>query len=324
MSAELNATQLKKIKIQTRICIGIVAFILSCILLPRLLLNNYNWPLSVIKKCDTISHDSLVKYGRKLIEHTAFYLGPQGVISQQTNGMNCQNCHLEAGTKSYGNNYLAVAANYPKFRPRSGTIESVKKRINDCIERSLNGKKLDTNSLEMRAMEAYVLWVGRGVPAKSKPRNAGIAKLNYLNRAANPEMGKNEYTAFCARCHGSAGEGVKKGSEYLYPPLWGNHSFNQGAGLYRVSTLAGFLRYNMPNGASFENPGLTEEQSWDIAAYIESLPRPDMDISHDWPDISQKPVDHPFGPYADTFSENTHKYGPFNKMKIQKNIARNK
>ena len=32
---------------------------------------------------------------------------------------------------------------------------------------------------------------------------------------------------------------------------------------------------------------------------------------NDYPDISKKPIDDPFGPYADTFSESQHKYGPF-------------
>ena len=34
-------------------------------------------------------------------------------------------------------------------------------------------------------------------------------------------------------------------------------------------------------------------------------------VPKDWPDISKKPVDPPFGPYVDVFSEQQHKYGPF-------------
>ena len=33
--------------------------------------------------------------------------------------------------------------------------------------------------------------------------------------------------------------------------------------------------------------------------------------SHDFPDLLDKPVDTPYGPYADGFSEEQHKYGPF-------------
>lgn len=31
--------------------------------------------------------------------------------------------------------------------------------------------------------------------------------------------------------------------------------------------------------------------------------------------ISKKPIDHPFGPYADSFSEQQHKLGPFGPIK---------
>jgi thiosulfate dehydrogenase len=60
---------------------------------------------------NTASED--VKYGRELIMHTSQYLGPNGSVLKITNGMNCQNCHLDAGTKTFGNNYSAVASTYP-------------------------------------------------------------------------------------------------------------------------------------------------------------------------------------------------------------------
>jgi len=85
----------------------------------------------------------LVVYGRELIAHTSNYLGPKGSVKQISNGMNCQNCHLNAGTQPWGNNYFAVQSTYPKFRARSGTKENQIKRVNDCFERSLNGKALD-------------------------------------------------------------------------------------------------------------------------------------------------------------------------------------
>src|SRR6218665_1139638 len=91
-----------------------------------------------------------IRYGRELIAHTAQYLGPNGSIRQMSNGMNCQNCHLQAGTQPWGNNYFAVYSTYPRFRARSGTKESIVKRVNDCLERSLNGKALDSTSYEMQ------------------------------------------------------------------------------------------------------------------------------------------------------------------------------
>ena len=135
----------------------------------------------------------LVKYGQELITHTSEYLGPKGNVTQISNGMNCQNCHLNAGTQPWGNNYFAVQANYPKFRERSGAVENQVKRVNDCFERSLNGKALDSTSREMKAILAYIKWVGSDVPKKTTPRGAGIFKVKGLKRANNPEKGRLVY-----------------------------------------------------------------------------------------------------------------------------------
>lgn len=256
----------------------------------------------------------LISYGRELVRHTSVYLGPQGKIMHTTNGMNCQNCHLEAGTKFFGNNYSAVASTYPKRRDRSGTIESIEKRVNDCIERSLNGKAIANDSKEMRALVAYITWVGKDVEKDTIPLGAGIIKPPYLDRAADTIRGKAVYQKTCERCHGidAKGQLAVNGLEWKYPPLCGENSFNIGAGLLRLSRMAGYVKMNMPNDlATSDKPLLTDEEAWDVCAYIASLPRPSKDLSSDWPDISTKPVDHPFGPYIDGFSETQHKYGPF-------------
>jgi thiosulfate dehydrogenase len=258
----------------------------------------------------------LVRYGRELVTNTAQYLGPQGSVAQVTNGMNCQNCHLEAGTKHFGNNYSAVAATYPRYRARSGTVETVAKRVNDCVQRSLNGQALDSTGRELRAIRAYILWLGQGVEKGKRPKGVGLAELAYMDRAASPSNGQKIYLTKCQTCHQADGQGLAKpdGRGYVYPPLWGRHSYNNGAGLYRLSRFAGYVWANMPLGATAENPQLTEEEAWDVAAYVNSQPRPDVRqtiMAHDWPDLKGKPIDHPFGPFADPFSEKQHKFGPF-------------
>lgn len=263
------------------------------------------------------SEGERIRYGKELIVHTALYLGPFGSVSQKTNGMNCGNCHLRAGTSVFGNNYSAVASTYPKFRARSGTIESVEKRINDCIERSLNGEALPAGSHELEAISAYILWVGKDVGKGTVPVGAGIPDIPLLAEAADPEIGKPLYARHCSRCHGANAAGVRKshGREWLYPPLAGDSSYNTGAGMYRLSRLAGFIKANMPFGQTYDRPLLTDNEAWHIAAYINSLPRPIMDLARDWPDLHTKPFDHPFGPYTDSFTELQHKYGPFGPIK---------
>lgn len=272
-----------------------------------------SWVPPEISSLGNSSKDQLIKYGKELISNTAWYIGPRGKVMQTSNGMNCQNCHLEAGTKRFGNNYGAVASTYPKFRDRSGSIESIYKRVNDCIERSLNGKALDTSNKEMQAIQAYILWLGESVEKGKKPPGSGLAELSFLDRAADPVKGKKVYLEKCRSCHQTNGEGQlrENGIAYEYPPLWGKNSYTIGAGLYRLSRFASYVKSNMPLGANHENPQLSDEEAWDVAAYVNSQERPFKNIRTDWPNIASKPVDHPFGPFADKFTERQHKYGPF-------------
>lgn len=264
-----------------------------------------------------------IKYGRELIANTAEYLGPNGKVKAISNGLNCQNCHLQAGTAPLGNNYGAVASTYPKVRARSGQSEDIPKRINDCFERSLNGQPLERNSKEMIAMVAYMEWLGKEVPKGEKPKGVGIYEVPLLDRAADPVKGKLVYDNQCVSCHQADGQGMPRqdGLGYIYPPLWGEHSYNQGAGLFRLSRFAGYVKANMPLGATYQNPMLSDEEAWDVAAYVNSLERPSKDLSGDWPDISKKPMDHPFGPFSDEFTEEQHKFGPFKPIQEAKQKA---
>ncbi len=271
------------------------------------------WTAPDISTITDAKQKEQVEYGKELIAHTAKYLGPNGSVLKISNGMNCQNCHLDAGTKIWGNNYGSVASLYPKFRARSGAIENIYKRVNDCIERSLNGNALDTNGKEMQAIVSYIEFLGSNVEKGKKAEGSGFKDLAYTDRAADPEKGKLVYTARCQSCHLPNGEGIFNGdkTEYTFPPLWGKNSYNDGAGLYRIGNFAKFVKNNMPQGATYENPQLTDEEAWDVAAYVNSQSRPHINVPKDWPDKSKKPIDHPFGPYADNFSEQQHKYGPY-------------
>jgi len=260
-----------------------------------------------------LEEKKLILYGKELVSNTSLFLGPKGSVKAISNGMNCQNCHLKAGTAPWGNNYSAVASTYPKFRARSGAVESIANRVNDCLERSLNGRSLPDTSLELQAFISYIRWVGSNVPKGVVPAGSGIVSVKYLNRPANPAHGEQVYILKCGRCHGAAGDGLMNAERtgYVYPPLWGPHSYNDAAGLFRLSKLAGYVKENMPFGTTYKKTELTDEEAWDVAAFINSQPRPHKKFIHDWPNINTKPVDLPFGPYADTFSQTQHKYGPF-------------
>jgi thiosulfate dehydrogenase len=254
----------------------------------------------------------LIRYGKKLISSTSKYYGPDGSIGHNANGMNCQNCHLEAGTRAWAGNFGSVASLYPRFGDRRGNTETINQRISDCFERSMNGKAPDSNSLEVVAMNAYIRWVGKDVKKGKKPRGTGLEILAYMERPADTAKGKVLYAQKCQLCHGMNGEGKPDSAKgYLYPPLWGKHSYNSSAGLFRLSKFASFIKDNMPFGSSYVNEQLTTEEAWDIAAFVNSQPRTIKKFKQDWPNMLLKPVDLPDGPFPDSFPTAMHKYGPF-------------
>ena len=274
---------------------------------------NELWQAPSEDEIPTDATGDLIRYGKELTVNTSKYLGPKGIIAQVSNNTNCQNCHIAAGTQNFANPFSSVASTYPKYRDRSGRIESVEFRVNECLQRSMNGTPIDSSSLEMKAFVAFLKWVGKDVPKGVRPKGSATKALPYLQRAANKEKGKTIYINNCQRCHGANGEGIisHDSTSYTYPPLWGDHSFNVSAGMYQLSKLAGFIKNNMPFGITWQNPQLSDEEAWDVAAFITSQQRPVKLFSYDWPDISKKPADYPFGPYADSFPNIQHKFGPF-------------
>lgn len=233
------------------------------------------------------------------------------------NNLACQNCHLEAGTKAFAAPYIGIKEQFPQFSKRTGKDIILADRINGCMERSMNGKKLPVNSKEMNAMIAYMEWLSRDMPkefVKNDFIGNGFVKIEIPNRPVNLSNGKIIYKNQCSSCHQENGEGQKKQKQngYIYPPLWGNDSYNHGAGMNRVLTAAKFIKANMPFGASAENPILTDEEAYDVAGYIDSMERPiKQGVEKDYPTLKLKPISSPYPPYADTFSMQQHQLGPF-------------
>jgi thiosulfate dehydrogenase len=86
----------------------------------------------------------------------------------------------------------------------------------------------------------------------------------------------------------------------------------------RLLTIAAYAMHNMPIGTKFNAPVLTDEDAYDVAAYILSMKRPVMaDLDKDFPIRLQKPVDTPYAPYADGFSLEQHTLGPFSPIRAR-------
>jgi len=253
------------------------------------------------------------EYGFRLFTQTSNWYGPAGRISVTSNGMNCSHCHLDAGKNLQAIPLTHVYQQYPRFRERSGTTESLYKRVKECFERSLQSPAPDSSSREYIAIEAYLKWLDKNSPVDSITRKP----VAFLSRAADSNKGSRLFNIHCSRCHGMNGQGLRSADHisYRYPPLWGLNSYSTGAGMYQVTKLARFIKYNMPFDKPAGSIRLSDEEVYDLAAFINSQERRVFDISHDWIIKSTKPVDYPYGPYADSFSADRHKYGPWTNMK---------
>lgn len=272
-----------------------------------------------------------VRQGRELVIHTARLIGPQAADPARRfagNNLNCQSCHIAAGTKQFGLPLVGAYADFPNYRAREGRIGTIEERVNGCMARSMNGRALPSDSPEMTAIVAYLRFLSSGTARGAKTFGRGAGKMDELTRAADPVRGSRVFTQSCAGCHGLDGQGLRaqagdQAPGYVYPPLWGPDSFNSGAGMARLITAANFIRANMPHGTTWKAPMLSLEDAWDVAAFINSQSRPQMQgLEADYPVRSEKPLDAPFGPYADSFSAQQHKYGPFAPMRAGKGEKR--
>lgn len=211
------------------------------------------------------------------------------------NRLTCSFCHLNAGTVADGSPFVGVAASFPGYAPRAGRIISLEDRINGCFLRSMNGKALPVDSADMRAMVAYFAWMKGAFGPEDKIPGRGVGKID-ASIKPDAARGAKVYEAQCEACHGRDGEGLRDASgRVVYPALWGDESFNIGAGMARTYTAAAFVKRNMPVGFQRKFPlgqgGLSDQDAVDVAEYFSHQLRPDFAAKvKDWPK-DPKPAD---------------------------------
>lgn len=285
-----------------------------------------SWSLPDLDALPDDDHGRKVRFGRELVARTYAHVGPN--VSEPAkryagNNLACQNCHLHAGTKKFGLPLWGLTQEYPQFSERSDRSITLVDRVNACMTRSMNGRPMPPDAPEMQAVVAYLAFLSTGVPPGQHLSGRGAGAIPDLDRAADPGRGRAVYARVCAGCHGADGGGIRRGLAttdlgYMVPPLWGPDSFNDGAGMARLTTAANFVHSNMPNGTDYLSPRLSPEDAWDVAAYVLSQPRPaKAGLAEDFADLLEKPVDAPYGPYADGFSAEQHKYGPFGPIRAR-------
>ncbi len=187
--------------------------------------------------------------------------------------LRCTSCHLDQGRRANGS-WIGSFAHYPQYQSRSASVVRIEDRVNDCFRRSLNGTALEREGADMRDIVSYLAFLSWRSPVGAPTPNPRLARFAPLR--ADTAAGHVTFQTVCARCHGPDGQGTP-----VAPPLWGPQSFNIGAGMARLRTAASFVRDNMP----FDRPGtLTDQQAFDVAAFVVARPRPDFPGKQfDWP-----------------------------------------
>jgi thiosulfate dehydrogenase len=187
------------------------------------------------------------------------------------NGLNCVNCHVDAGRRADSAPLWAAYTMYPAYRGKNDRVNTMEDRIQGCFRYSMNGKPPPSGSEALTAILSYHYWLAKGAPTGVALAGRGYPKLDKPDRKPDIRRGQQVYQAQCAICHAGNGQGRKSEGQYVFPPLWGEDSFNWGAGMHRINTAASFIHANMPLGKPYS---LSEQQAWDVAAYINSHERP--------------------------------------------------
>jgi thiosulfate dehydrogenase len=74
----------------------------------------------------------------------------------------------------------------------------------------------------------------------------GVPKID-SQELPHPIGDEHVYRSKCIACHRASGEGISGADgQLMFPALWGDPSFNVGAGMARLDTAAAFVKWNIP------------------------------------------------------------------------------
>lgn len=125
-----------------------------------------------------------IRLGQKLLFQTSLLLK-----NNSGSASNCTSCHLNGGRQPNAAPWVGIWGVFPEYRTRNARIYSLQDRINDCFERSMNGKALPYNSKEMLGMLAYMHWLSKDVPTGMSVEGRGFIKIT-APQAPDSERGK--------------------------------------------------------------------------------------------------------------------------------------
>lgn len=211
-------------------------------------------------------------FGELVRRGEAYFVNTKALAPKYVgNDMNCINCHIDRGRKANSAPLWAAYPMYPAYRKKNNKVNTYAERMQGCFQFSMNGTPPAADSDIITALTAYSYWVSTGAPTGKALPGRGFDEPKPPRGGYDIARGKVVYQQQCAICHGENGEGQKVGATSVFPPLWGKNSYNWGAGMHRINTAAGFIQHNMPLG---RGETLSDQEAWDVAAYINSHERP--------------------------------------------------
>lgn len=187
------------------------------------------------------------------------------------NNMNCVSCHMDAGRRSNASPLWAAYVLYPAYRAKNGHVNTLAERLQGCFQYSMNGAKPPADSETIVNLEAYMYWLAKGAPTGVKLEGQGFMRLPEPAQKADYTRGQQVFQKNCVLCHGADGAGQSVNGHMVFPALWGDNSYNWGAGMHSVTTAAAFIKANMPLG---KGGSLTDQEAWDVAYYMNAHERP--------------------------------------------------
>ena len=212
-------------------------------------------------------------YGKLVKEGYALFVDTKRLAPTFVgNGLNCSNCHLDQGRLANSAPLWGAYPMYPAYRKKNDKVNTFAERLQGCFQFSMNGGTPPTaDSREITALSVYAYWLASKAPLGVELPGRGYPDVAQPAKGYDLSGGAQVYKGQCAVCHGPEGQGQKVGDSYVMPPLWGKDSYNWGAGMHRINTAPSFIKHNMPLG---KGGSLSDQQAWDVAAYVNSHERP--------------------------------------------------
>lgn len=224
------------------------------------------WSPPLVSSLPSGKQGESIRRGKLLFDETPLYA--QGFVKAQ---VSCSDCHAAGGIQPFAAPMVGLTRLFPMYEKRAGRVISLQDRIQECVVRSENGRPLAPEGQPMQDLVKYIAWLSAPQPGHHAFVGRGFLPLPTMQ--PDPNRGQAIYAFQCAGCHGDHGQG----KPYVFPPVWGQESYNDGAGMNDIRKMAEFVHQNMPQNRMGT---LSAQEAWDVSAFIHAQSRPALNPAY--------------------------------------------